>query len=720
MTRTSALNTGLDDFLAWAQTERKAALPVRPTDALLTLLALHGADRRAGVPEPTPELLRRVLVEDLPLLLWATPDELAAVPDVLTALADRVRAAGRLNAKRHARLLAAVEEAVPECERAMTDPRNLTWPRWYASLLRADGVDADDAEAVRAWLAALDAAPHADRPELPAPLHRSDVTASTFASRIRLTEALMAAFAQDIEGPSAAGPLLPATPALAADRPEEALTAELEDLAAALTDRWTAAGLCAALLGPYEGLAPGPEALPHVVLADRFLDEHLDYYGDSAAPLPPPAALPAPGEIRALLHAAPLPAALAAGADDVHELAEQCGFPGPATAVWTDGTPQELTELAADILAAVVERIASGSDPDTAPDEEYALDAAHVLYGLYERGGTPESVARKATAHTDLTISPDIEDAPVAVPESAPPAYSTPPLDALSALLGLPELTEADRAHLGGPARELAAVVDELAETGCVFRTGDTYGLTPLGNAVVRHVLAVGHVAAPDDETVASWDAAGIVAAVQYWPPGAAAAALTTWTTARGATDAVWSALLSAVSTAKAEDFHRTLTGALFDRLDRAAVPDGPLRTALADPVTGAHAHRLLHSRGEPADLDLVPPNARAALLLEELDARWAADMRAFVAAASEDRDPEPVPTALLDAFDEAATTWPGGVESLVPALTEVAPASAVRVLEDLRDRHPDGRVANLAAHAVKAAKATTGRTAARRRGAGR
>lgn len=719
MTRTTALNTGLDAFLDWAETERKTVLPPRPADAVLTLLALHGADRRAGVPEPTPELVRRVLAEDLPLLLWASPDETDAVPSVLTALTDRVRDAGRLNAKRHARVLAAVDDAVPVFVRALGDPRNLTWPRWYASLLRADGVDADDPEAVRAWLAALAAAPHAERPALPEPLHRSDVTAATFAARIRLTDALLSAFAHDVEGPSPAGPLLPATPVLEADRPEEALTSELEALAVALTDRWTAAGLAEALSGPYEGLAPGPEALPHVVLADRFLDEHLDQHGDSAIPLPPPAAVPGSGEIRALLHAAPLPAALAAGSDDVRDLAEQCGFPGPAEAVWTDGTPQELVELGADVLAAVVERIAAGSDPDSAADEEYALDAAHVLYGLYARGGTPESVARKASGHTDLTVPPELEDAPATVPASAPPGYETPALAEMSALLGLPGLTEEDRSVVDGPARALAEVVDELTRTGCVFRTGDTYGLTPLGNAVVRHVLAVGHVAAPDEHEITSWDAARTVAAVQYWPPAVAAAAVTAWTTARGATDPVWSELLHAVSAAKSADFYRTLTTGLFDRLDRARIPDGPLRAALTDPVTGAHAHRLLRSRGEPADEGLVPLTARATLLLEDLDARWTADMRVFVAAADEDRAPEPAPTALIDAFDEAAAGWPGGAASLLQALTEVDPASAVRVLEDLRGRHPDGRVADLAAHAVKTAKATAKRSAAHHRGTG-
>ncbi|MGW2558659.1 hypothetical protein ACWCXB_05300 [Streptomyces sp. NPDC001514] len=678
MTRTTpiaALNTGLDDFLAWAETERGAAPPARPADAVLTFLALRGADGRAGVPEPTPQLLIRVLLEDLPGLLWATPEERAAMPDLLTALADRVRAGNRLNAKRHARLLAAVEDVMPEFERAMTDPRNLTWPRWYASLLRADGVDADDAAAVRTWLAAHSETPHADRPHLPSPLHRSAVVARTLAARAVLTEALL------VQDP-AAGP------------------DQLERLAAELTDRWTASGLSDALAGPYAELAPGPEDLPHLALADRMLDEHLDYFADSGIPLPPPPALPAPDEIRALLHAAPLPAALAAGTagDDLRELAEHCGFPGPANTVWTEGTPEELTELGADILAAFVERIPAAADPD----QEYTLDAAHILYALYERGSTPDSVARKAADIAGWKVAPGLEELPVPVPDSATASYSTPTTAELAGLLALPGLTDDDRTELDAHARALADLVDQLSETGCVFRTGDAYGLTPLGSAVLRHILTAGEVAAPDQETVAAWDATETLAAVQNWPPAIATATLTAWTTARGGTDAAWTELLTAVSAAKSADFPHTATPALFAHLDAAGVPSTALRTALSDPVTGAYAHRLLTARHEPAAEDLVPLTARATLLLEDLDRLWTEDMRAFVTAAAENREPDPVPTALLDAFDAAAAGWPGGATALVRALAEADPPTSLRVLHELRDRHPERAVKDAATHALK------------------
>ncbi|MFI6103127.1 hypothetical protein [Streptomyces sp. NPDC051310] len=731
MTRTTALNTGRDDFLSWAETEQGVTLPLRPADAVLTLLAIRGADRRSGVPEPTPQLVRQVLHEDLPVLLPATPDGLAAVPRVVSALADRVRAANRLNAKRHARLLDAVREALPEFERAMSDPHNLTWPRWYASLLHADGVDPGDPGAVRTWLAAHAATPPGERRALPAAVTRADVAARTFAARALLTEALLNASTADAERSSPAGPLLPGQPLLTA-APDE-----LERLATELSDRWTADGLGEAFDGPHADLAPGPEALPHIALADRFLDEHLDYYGDSAVPLPPPPALPAPEDIRGLLHAAPLPAALAAGADgELRELAERCGFPGSATSVWTEGTPQQLTELAADILAATVERVAADTAPadstrDAAPDEdrrrvdrdadadadadaegeengdedeseseeesedEYALDAAHVLYALYERGGTPDSVARKAADVTGWTLSPDLEDAPVLVPDTARAAYATPSPQELSSLLGLPGLGETDREALDGHAQALAAVVDRLAATGCVFRAGDAYGLTPLGEAVVRHVLTVAHVAAPDRAAVLAWSADQLIEAAEIWPPAVAVAALTSWTAHRGGTDAAWSELLAAVAAAGHP------TAALFSRLALAEIPTAPVRAALTDPVVGAHARRLLDDRGEEAPPDAVPLSARAFLILDELHAHWSEDMRAFVAALADHRDDEPAPTSLTDAFDRAAATWPGGAAALLEALAATGP-EAHGILGDLRARHPDSRIAQLAARAVR------------------
>ncbi|QNP66142.1 hypothetical protein [Streptomyces genisteinicus] len=711
MTPTPALNTGLDDFLDWAAREPGGAPPARPADAVLTLLALHGADRRAGVPEPTPRLVARLLREDLPGLLWASEEEADAVPGVLRSLAECVRQSGRLNAKRHGRLLAAVDEAAPEFRRAAADPERLTWHRWYASRLRADGTDPDDPGAVRAWLDARAGTPRARRTPLPEGVHRADVADRTFAVRALLAELLLAAFARDARDPGPAGPLLPSPP-LDADRPDDALGDALERTADALTDRWTAAGLSAALAGAHADLAPGPGALPHAGLADRLLDEHLDYVGDSSVPLPPPPALPEPGTVRDLLHAAPLPAALAAGAfgddEELREVSERCGLPGPATAVWNDGTPQELTELAADVLAAQAERM----PPVTGPGEAYSFDAAHLLYSLCERGGTPDSIARKTADARSDGLPPEQEDAPAPVSGGAPAAYELPSAGELARLFGVSAVTDAERAELDLPAQGLAALVDRLAATGCVFRAGDAYGLTPLGAAALRHVLAVGRVAAPDRDTVASWDAAGTVTAARHWPTRIAAAALAAWIARRGGTDEAWGELLAAVSAAKASDPSLARARDYFARLELAGVPAAALRAALTDPVTGAAARRALLARGEQVPEDPVPLTARAVTLVEELDQCWIDDMLGQVRRAAEEGAGMPAPgddppDTVLPAFDAAASEWPGGGAALAAALGRADPVTAPRILTALHGRHPDRRVADAAAHAERTARRT-------------
>ncbi|MFJ4010487.1 hypothetical protein [Streptomyces sp. NPDC090026] len=732
MTRTTSLNTGLDDFLAWAAAREGApALPERPADAVLCLLALRGADRRAGVPEPTPELVARVLGEDLPGLLWATAPETDAVPQVLYALADRVHQAGRLNAKRHLRLLEAVDAAVPAFRQAMADPARLTWHRWYASLLRADGVDPDDPSAVTTWLGGYAAAPHEGRPALPGTQRRAAVSGRTFAARARLAELLLAAFSRDTR-PDPQGPLLPPPP-LADARPDEALGAALEALADTLTDRWTAAGLSAAFAGRHADLAPGPEVLPHLQLADRLRDDHLDYYGAGDAPLPPPVRAAAPEEVRALLHAAPLPDAVAAGVPgttagalpgaaprrtpaafaeaEIEAIAERCGFPG-ALAVWQGGTPQELTELAADLLAAVAERLpavaADGPVPDGAvgadTGEDWSLDPAHLLYSLYERGGTPDSVARRVAEAAGAQVAVEAEEQPVPVPASASDdgAYALPPLAELADLLGRPEVTEAQRARLAAPARALATVVDALGATGCLFRRGDAYGLTPLGGTVLRHVLLSGGVAAPDAAEAAAWDARTTTAAVRRWPPAVAAAALAAWAEHRGGGDAEWAPLLAALA-GERDAGHRgpALLGAVA-ALDHAGVPNGVLRSALTDPVLGAHALRVLRARGEDADAAAVPLESRALLLAEELEERRLADRHTAAAEPGGVEGGGPAPRRLLGAFDAAAADWPRGGAALVAGLARAAPGSVGGVLSALRGHHPDTAVADAAAHELK------------------
>ncbi|MEU8764859.1 hypothetical protein [Streptomyces sp. NPDC048659] len=593
-------NTGLAAFLE-ASPQFRGPGTRRAAEAVLSLLALRGADRATGLPEPTPGLVRRLLVEDLPAFVCASPEELPAYPAVLRALAGRFDGAAP-----------AVEEVIGEAagdfERAMRDPGNLTWPRWYAQLLRADGTDPDDPAAVRAWLAGLDA------PPVPDGVRRADLMGRTAVADVLLAEALTRAYVRDAEHPPATGPVLT----------DHDVAQGIGTVAAALLDRWTAAGLAEGLAGAYAHLAPGPDAFPHLVLADALLDEHLDYYGDPAEPLPPPE------------HATP-------------------GAPAP------DAVADP--EADADLLAAAVE--------DLAEQGAYGSEAAHLLYTLYQRGCSAESVARRAAEFEDWPVDPALEDAPVRVPPPASPAYTTPTAGELARLLGSPGVTDTDRARLDRPAHELAAVVDRLAGTGLVFRRGDAFGLTPRGGAAVRYLLAVRGVAVPDAAETAAWDAATLVAAAAGWSPAAAERVLRDWLTDRetvpgDADEGAWTELLGALGRVDAGTPDAAAVRALLGVLDLSRAPAGALRAALADPATGVRAEAALRSRGESVDPALVPPAARALAVLDGLPGK---------------RGPL---ESRRTAFDAAAARWPGGSAALLAAMTAADPHASARVLGPL------------------------------------
>ncbi|MEF9886207.1 hypothetical protein [Streptomyces sp. P9-A4] len=592
MAETVLTNTGLDSFLD-GSAECRDPVFVRAAEVVLGLLALRGADRGSGVPEPTPGLVRQLLVEDLPIFVYAPPGTLDAYPAVLARLA------ARFDGGRGERIGAVVREAAADFERAMTDPGNLTWHRWYASLLRTCGADLADPDDVRRRLAALDGAP------LPAGVHRADLMGRTALADVLLAEALARAYVRDAEEPPAVGPLLT----------DHAVATGIGQVAAALRDRWTAAGLAEQLSGPYARFAPGPEAFPHLVLADALLDEHLDHYGDVAVPVPPPPAI----------EAGPVP-----------------------------------VEEDADTLITLVEELTEEEF------EPYGGEAPHLLYVVYRRGCSAESVVRKAAEYEDRAVDPALEDLPVPVPAEAAGPYTVPPLPELVRLLGSAGLTEADRAALEGPARELAAVLDRLAATGLVFRTGDAFGLTPRGAGVVRYLLGVRGIAAPDAEEVRSWAAADVVAAAAGWPGCVAGRVLADRLHARGDTVEAWSELLAALGTVHAGGSDAAATRGLFAVLDTASAPPEALRGALRDPVIGAYAHQALRARGEPSDLVQVGTSARALFVLDALPAKKG-----------------PLESRRT-AFDTAAAAWPGGSAALLRAMAAADRHETERVLGPL------------------------------------
>ncbi|WP_030323862.1 hypothetical protein [Streptomyces flavochromogenes] len=595
MAETVLTNTGLDSFLDGAP-ERRDPVFVRAAEAVLGLLALRGADRESGVPEPTPGLVRQLLVEDLPTFVYVPPGALAVYPAVVGRLA------ARFDGGRGEQVAVAVREAAADFERAMTDPGNLTWHRWYASLLRSCGADLADPEDVRRRLAALDGAP------LPHGVHRADLMGRTALADVLLAEALTRAYVRDAEAPPAAGPLLT----------DHAVATGIGHVAAALQDRWTAAGLAEQLAGPYARFAPGPDDFPHLVLADALLDEHLDHYGDITVPVPPPPAIeegPVEEDANALVTA-------------VEELSEE-------------------------------------------EFEPYGGEAPHLLYVVYRRGCSAESVARKAAEYEDWAVDPAVEDLPVPVPAAVPDGafespHLVPPVTELVRLLGTADLTETDRARLEGPTRDLAAVLDRLAATGLVFRSGDAFGLTPRGAGVVRYLLGVRGIAAPDAAEARAWSASEAVAAAVGWPTCVASRVLADWLHARGDTADAWSQLLAALGTVHAGTTDAAATRALLAVLDTAEAPPEALRGALRDPVIGAYAHQALRARGEPSDLIQVGISARALFVLDALPAKKG-----------------PLESRRA-AFDAAAAAWPGGSAALVRAMRAADRHEAERVLGPL------------------------------------
>ncbi|RSS37761.1 hypothetical protein [Streptomyces sp. WAC08241] len=596
MAETVLTNTGLDRFLELVDGAPEHHDPAfaRAAEAVLGLLALRGADRGTGLPEPTPELTRQLLVEDLPSFVYVPPGELALYPAVLGALA------ARFDGDRAERIAAVVAEAAPDFERAMNDPGNLTWHRWYASLLHTCGADLTDPGDVRRRLAALDGAP------LPDGARRADLMGRTALADVLLTEALTRAYVRDAEAPPPVGPLLT----------DHAVATGIGQVATALQDRWTAAGLAGQLAGPYARYAPGPDAFPHLVLADALLDEHLDHHGDPAAPVPPPPVI--------------------------------------------EPAPSEGVEDDANVLLTAVEELAEEEF------EPYGGEAPHLLYVVYQRGCSAESVARKAAEYEDWTVDPALEDLPIAVPGDTPGAYAVPPVPELVRLLGTPGLTEADRARLEGPARDLAAVLDRLAATGLVFRSGDAFGLTPRGAGAVRYLLAVRGVAAPDAAEAAAWPAPVLVAAAGSWSAPVAARVLADWLHARVDTAHGWTELLDALGTVHAGTSEAAATRGLFTLLDITTAPPGALRAALRDPVLGAYALRALEDRGEEADPVQVPTSARALHVLDGLPAKKG-----------------PLESRRA-AFDETAATWPGGSAALVRAMAGADRHETERVLGPL------------------------------------
>lgn len=266
--------TRTDDLLAWADDQGLPPVPEDAVRAVLTLLELGGAPLHDGWPELGSAVLEQLLHERLHLYVqpWAEPEAYGAA---VRLLADRQRAARRLNAKRTERLHAEAEWQGELLVTLLRRPQLLTWPRLYTLLLRADGVDTGDIDAVRSWLDAfrelateeraavytalvdagtLDPLPGADEELGWGPAHLMGVGMATDGARRLLEYGLMQRSYRNLAGLTARGEPMPAELAGGFEEFEEAVA----DAALRLCGTWTVPGLPELLLWEYPDLAPEP------------------------------------------------------------------------------------------------------------------------------------------------------------------------------------------------------------------------------------------------------------------------------------------------------------------------------------------------------------------------------------------------------------------------------------------------------------------------------
>ena len=712
MSSSTPVNLDAAPLFDWASRHGDPLEP-QAVEVVVGVLALAGTRRRTGLPEPAPELVKELMLVLLPLYVSAIPAELAGFPAALVALIGYTHEAGKLNVKRRDRLIAEVEALQPQFESAMTSQRRVTWARLYGQLMRAEGVDAADPQAVGAWVDAFACRPYPQRraalgfdsldgtgevesgrvaPIVSAGFVRALIGERSRQARLLLAQRLESVVLSEQLDEHDGAPLVAGPPKHVSD--QESAATWYDAQAGLVTDSWTGAGLDALLRGRAARLAPGLDRpAPLLEVVAELAATHLEMFGPGVIPLPP-APLPATAqELAAAVRAAPLTASLAVAATDpdrldapLLDLALASGFlqrgtegsllPGAAAEIWQEGMPADVAGLALDMLGALLAQMAQ--DEETA--EEFPGENLLLLYSLYERAGIPQSLAWQAAANELWIVSPEAAAPPDALAAAAGP-YQLPAVPVLSQLTGIPGLTEEDRDELEPAAARLVAVVDRLAGLGITTRAGDAIALTPLGSALVRDALILGTAeldekaaaSFPTRDEVLSWDARQLAGAVGNWPEVAARQVLRDWLAARGV--AGWETLLPALSAPPSGDV--ALAGPhLLRLLDLDAAPAEVLRGAVSDGVAGAFAERALRLRGLPAGDADVPASARAVLIADELREVSRAAFLAHRMAGADPGSGPWLPPELQAAVDDAAAGWPGGAAALVTAIADAAPGT--------------------------------------------
>ncbi|MFE6049827.1 hypothetical protein ACFQ6N_03645 [Kitasatospora sp. NPDC056446] len=267
-----APRTRAADLLAWADGQDRAPVAEGPLRAVLALLELGEGRMHDGWPELTSDAVEHLLYERLHLYVQPAPEEdPLAYGDAVRLLVDHQRAVRRLNAKRQERLHAEAEWQGEVAAGLLRRADLVTWPRLYALLLHAYGVDVADPEAVRDWLAgfgglaeeerlaafeALAPAGWLDEPDERGwgPGRVLSVGMATDGARRLLEQGLMRRSYRNLAELTALGRPMPDELAGDFGRFEEAAVAVALDL----FGEWTVPGLPRLLLEEFPELAPEP------------------------------------------------------------------------------------------------------------------------------------------------------------------------------------------------------------------------------------------------------------------------------------------------------------------------------------------------------------------------------------------------------------------------------------------------------------------------------
>ncbi|MGW6913233.1 hypothetical protein ACWGB8_05330 [Kitasatospora sp. NPDC054939] len=268
-----APRTRAAELLAWAEAEGLPPVPEGPLRAVLALLELGEGRMHDGWPELTSNVLEQLLYERL--YLYVQPEPEADPLDygrAVRLLIDHQRAARRLNAKRQERLHAEAEWQGELAAGLLRRADLVTWPRLYALLLHAHGVDTADGAAVREWLDAFRELAEEDRAAVFAGLEEAgwldpvegdggwgparllSVGMATDGARRLLEQGLMRRSYRNLAELTAQGRPMPEE--LAGDF--GAFEGAAAGVALELFGEWTVPGLAGLLVEEYPELAPEP------------------------------------------------------------------------------------------------------------------------------------------------------------------------------------------------------------------------------------------------------------------------------------------------------------------------------------------------------------------------------------------------------------------------------------------------------------------------------